>query len=122
MLANENLSYIKSFISSDFDLAKLINFINNSKVGLYMKLQEDMEEYIKIYGSFDDVADYLLNVQGADVEELQEIIENSDRTDLKLEIAKDKDVDLRSITKSILKDKKGKIKFKVSMPSEIMER
>ena len=122
MLANESLSDVKSFTSSDFDLVDLINFMNVSTVGTYMKLQEDMEQYIKTFGTFEDVADFLLFVQGADVVELQEIIENSDRTDLKLEIAKDKDVDLHSLTNSILNDKKDKLSFNVSMPSGCMER
>ena len=122
MLANDSVENMKGLKLDDVSLIEMVVLALSSTTGRYLKLQKDMETYIKRYGSYEDVADFILNVEGADYKELQTIIENTNRTDLKLEIAMDKDVDLHSLTKSILNDKKDKISFNVTLPEVSMEQ
>lgn len=123
MLANDGAVDVKSLKLAGDNLVEVIDLMLLSTSGRCLRLQQELEDYIKVYGTYDDVADFILSVEGADVEGLQQIIEQSDRTDLKLEIAMDSDVDLLSLTKSILNDKKGKINYKVTLPKEdLMEK
>ena len=64
------------------------------------------EDSVVDYGSLEDVANFMLIVPYANCPRLQKIIEESNRKDLKLEIAMSDATDLSSLAKSICRDLK----------------
>ncbi|MBQ8749650.1 MAG: hypothetical protein IJZ29_04210 [Clostridia bacterium] len=99
-------------VRDSFKECGLLGAILSSPLTNLVSIQSKLEDHIKIYGTYEDVANYLLSVDGADVFELQSIIEETNRMDLKLDIAFDPDVDLESLTTSICKNQR-KPQYKV---------
>ncbi|MGN1227693.1 MAG: hypothetical protein ACI4TX_03525, partial [Christensenellales bacterium] len=106
-----------SFMSNNIgkvELNNIINVILNSPIASFASLQKRIENHILKYGTLDDICTYGLCINSADMDVVQNIIDNSDRKDLKIDLAFDMDVDLDKVVKSIYKDQR-KPTYKVKM-------
>lgn len=107
--------------SGAFDFSSLIDLLVGSPIASYTKLRVELENKIREYGTYEDITDYIAYVKGADVTGMQGIIENSPRTDLKLEVATSEDADLVSLANSIIKDRPTP-KYNVNLPEDLKSK
>ena len=108
-LAGEKYSELYEYVYNEcgFDGEDYLRCYKQMKK--YLKLIMQFENSIVKYGTLDDIKDFMLVVPFANCTRLQEIIEKSDRKDLKLEIAMSDFTDLESLTKNLCEDGKRKL-------------